>query len=177
MESATHGVPTSFEPHLPGGTKATLLIEPRNTRARGLRGHRLRLSVDPRIPLDKGRERRGKTTQPCWCGGARASWSHGLRLLQTPGAPIPDCCTPRHEHEKSSRPLQPPARYTQGTRMAQESVRAQVESHWRAFDALADTQSGANEAIIRALDVFEGEKKAINLFVIFFSPQQMCRRL
>lgn len=53
VERAAHGVPTSFEPHLPGGTKATLLIEPRNTRARGLRGHRLRLSVDPRIPLDK----------------------------------------------------------------------------------------------------------------------------
>eukprot|EP00752_Nemacystus_decipiens_P014220 g12649.t1 len=42
--------------------------------------------------------------------------------------------------------------------MAQESVRVQVESHWRAFDALADTQSGANEAIIRALDVFEGAR-------------------
>eukprot|EP00903_Cladosiphon_okamuranus_P007008 g6818.t1 len=42
--------------------------------------------------------------------------------------------------------------------MAQESVRAQVESHWRAFDALVDTQTGANEAIIRALDVFEGAR-------------------
>lgn len=61
--------------------------------------------------------------------------------------------------------------------MAQESVRAQVESHWRAFDALADTQSGANEAIIRALDVFEGESYvvAINLSSIFSA--QTRRRL
>lgn len=36
-------------------------------------------------------------------------------------------------------------------------MRAQVESHWRALDALAGNQSGANEAIIRALDVFEGK--------------------
>lgn len=40
--------------------------------------------------------------------------------------------------------------------MAQENVRDQLESHWRAFDALAGNQNGANEAIIRALDVFEG---------------------
>lgn len=31
-----------------------------------------------------------------------------------------------------------------------------MEAHWRAFDALTDSQTGGNEAIVRALDVFEG---------------------
>ncbi|CAM9453983.1 unnamed protein product [Scytosiphon promiscuus] len=44
--------------------------------------------------------------------------------------------------------------------MAQERIRAQVDAHWRNFDALVDAQSGGNEAIIRALDVFEGARGA-----------------
>lgn len=55
--------------------------------------------------------------------------------------------------------------------MAQESVRAQVESHWRAFDALVDTQTGANEAIIRALDVFEGESNQSLLSNLYLFQQ------
>lgn len=42
--------------------------------------------------------------------------------------------------------------------MAQDRVRLQLEVHWNAFNALADSQSGANEALIRALEVFEGEE-------------------
>ncbi|CAN0021674.1 unnamed protein product [Hapterophycus canaliculatus] len=44
--------------------------------------------------------------------------------------------------------------------MAQERIRAQVEAHWQSFDALVDAQSRGNEAIIRALDVFEGARGA-----------------
>lgn len=40
--------------------------------------------------------------------------------------------------------------------MAQDGIRAQMEAHWRAFDALADSQTRGNETIVRALEVFEG---------------------
>lgn len=35
-------------------------------------------------------------------------------------------------------------------------MRNQVQAHWRALDALADFQRGGNDAITRALDIFEG---------------------
>lgn len=41
--------------------------------------------------------------------------------------------------------------------MSRCRVRAQVQEHWRAFDVLADSQAGGNEAIIRALDIFAGK--------------------
>ncbi len=52
-------------------------------------------------------------------------------------------------------------------RMAQERVRSQVEAHWDAFNALADSQSGANEALIRALEVFEGEEILIFCLLLY----------
>ncbi|CAN0428785.1 unnamed protein product, partial [Ectocarpus sp. 12 AP-2014] len=41
-----------------------------------------------------------------------------------------------------------------------QGVRAQIEGHWRNFDSLAEIQSGGNEAIIRAIDVFDGARGA-----------------
>ncbi|CAN0469759.1 unnamed protein product [Ectocarpus sp. 12 AP-2014] len=41
-----------------------------------------------------------------------------------------------------------------------QGMRAQIEGHWRNFDSLAEMQSGGNEAIIRAIDVFEGARGA-----------------
>ncbi|CAM9204946.1 unnamed protein product, partial [Ascophyllum nodosum] len=43
--------------------------------------------------------------------------------------------------------------------MAAEQLRSRVQEHWRAFDTLAESQSGANEAIIRALEVFAGARE------------------
>lgn len=43
--------------------------------------------------------------------------------------------------------------------MSRCRVRAQVQEHWRAFDVLADSQAGGNEAIIRALDIFAGKSE------------------
>lgn len=39
-------------------------------------------------------------------------------------------------------------------------MRSQIRAHWSAFDALAESQSGGNEAIVRALDIFEGAASA-----------------
>ncbi|CAN0446877.1 unnamed protein product, partial [Ectocarpus sp. 8 AP-2014] len=41
-----------------------------------------------------------------------------------------------------------------------QGMRAQIEGHWRNLDSLAEMQSGGNEAIIRAIDVFEGARGA-----------------
>ncbi|CAB1116358.1 unnamed protein product [Ectocarpus sp. CCAP 1310/34] len=41
-----------------------------------------------------------------------------------------------------------------------QGMRAQIEGHWRDFDSLAEMQSRGNEAIIRAIDVFEGARGA-----------------
>lgn len=45
------------------------------------------------------------------------------------------------------------------------SLRAKVQAHWRSLDALTDAQSGGNEAILRALDIFEGASSAFKAVI------------
>ena len=53
-------------------------------------------------------------------------------------------------------------------------VRAQIQEHWRAFDVLADSLAGGNEAIIRALDIFAGKNEKVKMYKV---PQTLhtCR--
>lgn len=60
--------------------------------------------------------------------------------------------------------------------MPTESLRAQVQAHWRAFDALADSQSGGNEAIIRALDIFAGDQNMLYQLAVTQEPVQQASR-
>lgn len=36
-----------------------------------------------------------------------------------------------------------------------DDLRSKVQAHWQSFDALVDSQTGGNEAILRALDIFQ----------------------
>lgn len=46
-----------------------------------------------------------------------------------------------------------------GPEMSNESVKTQLQECWRTFDTLVDSQSGGNEAIIRAMDIFAGGRQ------------------